>query len=1093
MSTRLARIADGIMEAGWLAAIIFAPIFFNVFSSRIFEPDKITTVRSLALVILIAWIVKLLEQKRISWTKMTPAKNWFETIRQTPLLLPVAVMILSYLVSTVFSVTWSNSLLGSYQRLQGTYTFLSYIVVFAAIAANLRKRSQVERLITTIILTSLPISLYGILQRYQLDPIPWGGDTVKRVAANLGNSIFVAAYLIMALPLTIGRVITSFRDILKENQRQAIHIARASLYLFILILQLVCIYMSGSRGPVLGLLAGLYLMALLLSLMWGKRWLTLTVVMFAVVGGGLLALVNIPNGPLEFVRNSPLLGRFGTLLDTEANTAQVRYYIWRGASNLVLPHDPIQYPDGSKDEFNLLRPLIGYGPESMYVAFNPFYEPMLGHVERRNASPDRSHNETWDSLVTTGLFGFAAYIALFLIVVYFGLYWLGLVQTQRLKGLYWLLVLVGGVIGSVSVILWGGLPYLGVGLPFGLIAGVLIYIAIVALAGYYERPRNASEAARSLTMIVLLAAIIAHWVEINFGIAIVSTRLHFWSYVGLLFVVGLVLPKHGEYEIPAAAAQEQDESNKIQHAQAGDSSTRGRATKRTKRTTSRPVPAFQAASIPWLKTALFNGFIAASMMVALAYDYITNPTRAVNPFLVIITSFTSVASGSNTSLALVGLLIITVLALGLLYSAESEQVTDLVTWLKSSAVIIGIALVAMFFYSLIHASKLATLAGTTIENEAQLIEQVDSLGGLMTNLYFYLFLLIAGAGIVAANLFDRSQFTSGWGIIAGPILLIASAILIVTTNLQIIHADVAFKMADPFTSGDQWPIATRLYNHAISLAPNEDYYYLFIGRSYLEQAKLQTAEADQSAIVQQADQDLKVAQKINPLNTDHTANLARLYSWWATRTTDSAVKKQRGDISVQYYNEATALSRNSAGLYGETAVVYLNILGQPDQAKTLLDKALSLDSEYPFILGLVGDYYMAEGRGQSDKNSKVKSMEDAVAYYQKAVDASVGNDAGSKLTYMIAVGNGYLEMASIDPNNLDQARLQQAATAYLAVAAIPAKAADTTKIEEQLGRIYIQLNNKQEALIHLQKSLAAAATADKSRIQQLIDQVSAMP
>jgi hypothetical protein len=31
-------------------------------------------------------------------------------------------------------------------------------------------------LILTIILTSLPIALYGLIQKYRLDPLPWGGD-----------------------------------------------------------------------------------------------------------------------------------------------------------------------------------------------------------------------------------------------------------------------------------------------------------------------------------------------------------------------------------------------------------------------------------------------------------------------------------------------------------------------------------------------------------------------------------------------------------------------------------------------------------------------------------------------------------------------------------------------------------------------------------------------------------------------------------------------------------------------------------------------------------------------------------------------------
>ena len=46
---------EGVIEAGWLAVLILAPMFFNVFSSRVFEPDKGSLVRSVGLVMIIAW------------------------------------------------------------------------------------------------------------------------------------------------------------------------------------------------------------------------------------------------------------------------------------------------------------------------------------------------------------------------------------------------------------------------------------------------------------------------------------------------------------------------------------------------------------------------------------------------------------------------------------------------------------------------------------------------------------------------------------------------------------------------------------------------------------------------------------------------------------------------------------------------------------------------------------------------------------------------------------------------------------------------------------------------------------------------------
>jgi hypothetical protein len=215
MPTKLSKFCDGVMEAAWLAAVILVPIFYNIYSSRIFEPDKITLLRSIALITLAAWIVKLVEERGFRWEHLQPGESRLKFITKFPLLLPVVALAALYIISTLFSVTPRTSLWGSYQRLQGTYTTLSYIVIFAAILGNLRRRAQVERIITTIVLTSLPVALYGVLQRYKIDPVPWGGDTSLRIASNMGNSIFVAAYLIMAFPLTVGRIVQSFTRILR--------------------------------------------------------------------------------------------------------------------------------------------------------------------------------------------------------------------------------------------------------------------------------------------------------------------------------------------------------------------------------------------------------------------------------------------------------------------------------------------------------------------------------------------------------------------------------------------------------------------------------------------------------------------------------------------------------------------------------------------------------------------------------------------------------------------------------------------------------------------------------------------------------------
>ena len=87
--------------------------------------------------------------------------------------------------------------------------------------------------------------------------------------------------------------------------------------------------------------------------------MTIVIVTVALVAGAFLLIINIPDGPLESLRQSPSIGRFGQIFNTEYVTNQVRILIWQGAAEMVAPHEPLEYPDGSKDSFNVIRPLIG--------------------------------------------------------------------------------------------------------------------------------------------------------------------------------------------------------------------------------------------------------------------------------------------------------------------------------------------------------------------------------------------------------------------------------------------------------------------------------------------------------------------------------------------------------------------------------------------------------------------------------------------------------------------------------------------------------------------------------------------------------------
>ena len=1080
MTTRLSQYADGVMEAAWLAAVLLTPVFFDIYSSRIFEPDKITLLRTLALVTLAAWLVKLYEAGGVRWERISPDGGVFNALRRIPLILPVALFALVYLIAVIFSITPFTSLWGSYQRLQGFYTTLSYLTLFAALAANLRRRAQLERVITIAILASLPVSLYGILQHYGADPIPWGGDVSGRIAANLGNSIFVAAYLIMVYPLALLRTVEAFEALLVERGPLLPNFTRSTAYVFILALLTIAIYFSGSRGPWLGWGASLVVIWLGLSLIWRKRWLTISGVALALFAGGFIVLLNLPGGPLESLRDRPEFGRLGQLLDAESRTGRVRTLIWQGAAELVLPHAPLEFPDGRADAFNALRPLIGYGPESMYVAYNRFYPPELTQVEKRNASPDRSHNETWDALATSGVLGLAAYLALFGAILYYGLKWLGLVPGRGERSLFLALYLLGGLVSSVGFVRWGGLKLLGVALPFGMVAGVALYLILISLFGRVQEGVTEIQRLRAYALLGLLAAILAHFVEINFGIAIAATRLYFWFVAALLLLAGYILPRH-EAERPSEAVSEPAAEAEKRPKPAAGAGRRKGAPRRAPGAAPQPVWLKRA----WLRPALITGLIVGLLLATLGYEFVTNASRAPSALGLVLASLTGAAGagGRNGILPLtlttwlIGAALVGTEAVGWgTGGARPDDRLWLKTLLGGAALALALGLVCWLW----GAGGLAALTRSTARTLEDVLSQVRASEGILTTYYIQVFLFVFALALVLprewAPAAVRTPAISP--LLAGGALALALGFG-AYSNLRVIQADIAFKTGDLFARSESWQAAIAIYNRANELAPNEDYYYLFLGRAYLEYAKTLDNPQERDRLIEQAARDLQKAQEINPLNTDHTANLARLYSLWTAYTDDPALRQARADESEAYFAQALSLSPNNARLWDEWAALYLNVLRQPEQAFPKLETALKLDADYDWTHALLGDYYNQLAGDTPPSELQIQRLGQAARSYFQALEKGAGSAAPDQLrSYALALGGARAQLGD----------LAGAIQAYAQALALAPAAPDRWRIQLALAQFYHDAGQDDLALQMALAAQAAAPEEQQADIRALIAQ-----
>ncbi len=998
--TKLDSWLSSILEAGWLAALVVAPLFFNVFSSRVFEPDKISLIRTIALVMLATWLVKLvngggawLPAYRRAQTEAeaedasSSAQPWW----RIPLLLPILLLVAAYLISTFFSVARFVSWWGSYQRLQGTYTFLSYIIIALLAIGHLRTPAQIRRLQHTIVLVSLPIAIYGIVQHYDIDPLPWGGDVQTRVAANAGNAIFLGAYLLMAFFFTLERVYSSFAFLLghkpdsgADDQDMPTALAGGA-YLFVLMVQLLAIYWTQSRGPWLGLLAGLYLFVLLLfsalrpqhHRLWTGLWVSMG-------AAGVIFLVAANTLPmLDGLRNVPGIGRLTTVLESEGGTGRVRVLIWQGVAEMVQPHTPLIFPDGETDAINVLRPLVGYGPEAMWIAYNPFYPPELAQVEARNASPDRSHNETWDSLVITGLLGFVAYLSVFIGIFYWALRWLELLINRRDNWLFAAL-LSGFGLAFVLAFYWydHSWRYFGVALPAGLMLGLGAYVTLAAFLHAETQP-DRRDLPRQLLLITLLATIAAHFIEIHFGIAIAATRTYFWVETALLLVLGMQWAAPSAYAV--ALQLFDDEPAPDAFVPAGPAALpAGRPNKRRGRTPPRPAAATRRTTdLPMLPSTVMTDLL---VFLTLIFIYTTNTrgaTSAVGVFFGAVTQ-RAVDGQVVSSPAIFFLLIFTWLiaaVIGLAAEAlQQPRAPGIGWWLRGLGLHALVVWGGWFIYGLVEGSRMTPGAAGS-----QLDTQLAQVAG-----HFALYTWILVAWTLAAGAFyawpwlreRRIAAAGNWPLSlgAGAILAALIFVLINSVNIGLVRADIIYKQGQQFDSQGNWLSSVELYRRALAARRTEDHYMLFLGRALLEKAKQTPAEGayrlpeqatlddvlaltpeavsqmSNAELLRAAEVVLQEAQRINPLNTDHTANLARLYRTWGDLSTDAAQRQALFDRSIAAYDMAVQLSPHAAHLWNERGNA-LVARGEPDQAEASYLHSLSLDPAYDQTYLLLADFY----------------------------------------------------------------------------------------------------------------------------------------
>jgi O-antigen ligase len=300
--------------------------------------------------------------------------------RRGPLLYAVLLFAGITVVATIFGVNPSRSFWSNFERMEGLVAHLHLFAYFFVLAHVFRKEEWFWYF-HAFLAAGLYENFYGLLQRLGYIASPQGGF---RVDGTIGNPTYLAAYLIFILFFTAVLFAEAKHRILKY------------VYALLALFTLSIIYLTATRGAVLGLLAAVVVGGVVYVILFRPRNANESRYrMLAIVGIVLLCFGSFTlwlNRDSAVIKSYPALSRLTSLSFSE-RTISSRFSIWSMSLEAVKEH-----------------PVLGWGPENYNIVFSKYYRPELWPQEPWF---DRSHNIVFDWLINAGALGLLSYLSIY--------------------------------------------------------------------------------------------------------------------------------------------------------------------------------------------------------------------------------------------------------------------------------------------------------------------------------------------------------------------------------------------------------------------------------------------------------------------------------------------------------------------------------------------------------------------------------------------------------------------------------------------------------------------------------------------------------
>ncbi len=346
---------------------------------------------------------------------------------------------LVFTLTTITSVSPLQSLWGTLERMGGLFTFWHFFLFYLIAVSVLRSKEHWRTLLDLMVAVGVVSALYGFLQKTDWTFILGSGNRT-RPFGTIGNAALFAGYQLvvafLAVTLTLTKRLgpnapmqhnTGERGgkllawalgavllvalLTGEHGLWVIPVGLISYGVYLLVaaagkarwfygvaagLMFLAAISTAVRGSLLGIGAGMLLFALLWSTFHRSRRAK-TALLGLLAGSVLFFFLAILLRDTSVVQNSPYLRRI-TDFSSSTYTVQTRFWAWEAGLN------------GWSDSPRYM--LVGWGPENFNIPFSKHFNPKFYTGPGAETFFDRAHNTFVEMLVTMGLIGLLAYLAL---------------------------------------------------------------------------------------------------------------------------------------------------------------------------------------------------------------------------------------------------------------------------------------------------------------------------------------------------------------------------------------------------------------------------------------------------------------------------------------------------------------------------------------------------------------------------------------------------------------------------------------------------------------------------------------------------------